>query len=103
VAARREDTLADSVTYRQLARLRPKAQAGDRRTARNHSGYSADFHRARSWTDVAFLENQVDAKVSFGLKAEGPDSSIHFRFSPENAQGAVTSQGPEGTVRFYAV
>jgi hypothetical protein len=61
------------------------------------------FHRARSWTNVAFLENQVDAKVSFGVKVEGPDTSINFQFSPENAQGAVTSQGPEGTVRIYAV
>ena len=62
-------------------------------------------HHARSWTNVAFLGNQVDAQVSFGVKvdSEGPDTRINFQFSPENARGAVVSQGPEGMVRLYAV
>jgi hypothetical protein len=59
--------------------------------------------RTRSWTNVAFLGNQVDAKVSFGVKVEGPDTSINFQFSPENARGAVLRHGPQGTVRLYAV
>ena len=56
----------------------------------------------RSWTNIAFLGGQVDAHVSFGVKTEGPDT-INFRFSPENAPGAVLCHGPEGTVRLYAV
>ena len=59
--------------------------------------------RTRSWTNVAFLENQVDAQVSFGVRVEGPNTSINFQFSPENARGAVLRNGPEGTVRLYAV
>jgi hypothetical protein len=59
--------------------------------------------RSRSWTNVAFLENQVNAQVSFGVRVEGPDTSINFQFSPENAQGAVLRHGPEGTVRLYPV
>ena len=57
--------------------------------------------RARSWTNVAFLGNQSDAQVLFGVKVEGP--SINFQFSPEHVRGAVLRQGPEGTVRLYAV
>ena len=59
--------------------------------------------RTRSWTNVAFLENQVNAQVSFGVKVEGPDTSINFQFSPEHPQGAVLRDGPEGTVGLYAV
>jgi hypothetical protein len=59
--------------------------------------------RARSWTNIAFLENQGDAQVSFGVNVEGLDTSINFQFSPENARGAVLRYGPEGTVRLYAV
>ena len=59
--------------------------------------------RTRSWTNVAFLGSQVDAQVSFGVRVEGPDTSINFQFSPENAQGAVLRHGPEGTVRLHVV
>jgi hypothetical protein len=59
--------------------------------------------RTRSWTNIAFLEDKVDAQVSFGVKIEGPDTGINFQFSPENARGAVLRHGPEGTVRLYAV
>ena len=55
----------------------------------------------RSWTNVAFLGGQVDAQVSFGIRAE--NTSINFQFSPENARGAVLCNGPEGTVCLYAV
>ncbi len=60
----------------------------------------------RSWTNVAFLGGQVDARVSLGVNVEGPDSPdpiINFQFSPENARGAVLCRGPEGMVRLYAV
>jgi hypothetical protein len=59
--------------------------------------------RTRSWTNVAFMGNQVDAQVSFGVYVGGPSASINFQFSPENARGAVLCQGPEGAVRLYAV
>ena len=61
--------------------------------------------RARSWTNVAFLGDQVDAKVSFGVnvEVEGPDTSINFQFAPENARGAVLRLGPQGRVRLYAI
>ena len=60
-------------------------------------------HHTRSWTNIAFLGNQADAQVSFGVKVECADTSVNFQFSPENARGAVVSQGPEGTVRSYTV
>ena len=57
----------------------------------------------RSWTNVAFLGGEVDARVSFGVRVEGPENTINFQFSPKNARGAVLCRGPEGTVRLYAV
>ena len=63
--------------------------------------------RTRSWANIAFLGNRVDAQVSFGVQVEGSASgtstSINFQFSPGNARGAVFRHGPEGTVRLYAV
>jgi hypothetical protein len=64
----------------------------------------------RSWINVAFLGNQVDAnpaEVLFGVnvegpEVEGPDTVIKFRFSPGNARGAVLRHGPQGTVRLFA-
>ena len=61
------------------------------------------YDLTRSWTNIAFLGGQADAQVSFGVKVEGPDTSINFQFSPENARGAVVCQGPEGTVRLCAI
>jgi hypothetical protein len=55
----------------------------------------------RSWTNIVFLGGQADARVSFGVKVEGPD--INYQLLPELVQGAVIGQGPEGTVRLYAV
>ena len=60
-------------------------------------------HRTRSWANIAFLGNHVDAQVTFGVKVEGPDTSVKFQFSRGNARGAVLRLGPEGTVRLYAV
>jgi hypothetical protein len=59
--------------------------------------------RTKSWANIAFLENEDDSRVSFGVRVENPDPSITFQFSPENAQGAVLHHGPEGEVRLYAV
>ena len=56
----------------------------------------------KSWTNVAFL-GEADAQVSFGVKVEGPNTSINFQFSPEHAHGAMLHHGPEGTVCLYAV
>ncbi|KAI0276285.1 hypothetical protein BGY98DRAFT_1098257 [Russula aff. rugulosa BPL654] len=52
--------------------------------------------RTKSWANIAFLENEDDSRVSFGVRVENPDPSITFQFSPENAQGAVLHHGPEG-------
>ena len=57
--------------------------------------------RTISWTNVAFLGNQADAQVSFGVKADGPNTSVKFQFG--NTRGAVLRRGPEGTVRLYAI
>ena len=57
---------------------------------------------ARSWTNVAFLGG-ADAQVSFGVRVEGPNISINFQFSPEQARGAILQHGPEGTVCLHAV
>ena len=57
----------------------------------------------RSWTNVAFLGGEADAQVSFGVKVEGPNTSINFQFLPEHARGAVLRHGPEGTVSLYAI
>jgi hypothetical protein len=55
----------------------------------------------RSWTNVAFLGGP-NAQVSFGVRVEGPNTSINFQFSPEHACGAMLHHGPEGAVRLYA-
>jgi hypothetical protein len=59
--------------------------------------------RTRSWTNIVFWGNQIDAEVSFGVRVGGPDTGINFQFSPENARGAVLRHGPKGTVRLYTV
>ncbi|KAF8501491.1 hypothetical protein F5888DRAFT_1236026 [Russula emetica] len=51
----------------------------------------------RSWTNIAFLGGCADARVSFGVKVEAPNTSINFQFSPESGRGAVLQHGPEGT------
>jgi len=57
--------------------------------------------RTRSWTNVAFLGNHADAKVSFGVKVD--DARIAFQFQRGHVLGAVLNQGPEGTVRWCAI
>ena len=59
--------------------------------------------RTKSWANIAFLGDQEDSRVSFGVRVENPGPTITFQFSPEDAQGAVLHYGPEGEVRLYAV
>ncbi|KAI0299166.1 hypothetical protein BC826DRAFT_62160 [Russula brevipes] len=54
---------------------------------------------ARSWTNVAFLEGQGDAKASFGVKVvDGIDASINWQYSPEHICGALLNQDPRGRI-----
>ncbi len=56
---------------------------------------------ARSWTNVAFLEGEGEARVSFGVElvdGHGPDANIKWHFSPGRIRGALLNQGPEGKV-----
>ncbi|KAH9989451.1 hypothetical protein BJV77DRAFT_684089 [Russula vinacea] len=52
--------------------------------------------RTRSWTNVAFLGDQLDSQVSFGVKVEGSDTNVKFQSSRGNTRGAVLRHGPEG-------
>ena len=54
----------------------------------------------RSWSNVAFLGGQVDARASFGTKVlDALDGSIGIQYSPGHVEGALLNQGPEGKVR----
>jgi hypothetical protein len=56
--------------------------------------------RTRSWTNIAFLEGQVDAKGTYREKVvERADGSIEVRFSSGHVAGGVLSHGPQGKVR----
>jgi hypothetical protein len=55
--------------------------------------------RARSWTNVAFLKNQFDAEVSFGVEVtHGLEGRVVWQVSPERIRGAVLNKGPSGKV-----
>ena len=56
--------------------------------------------RAKSWTNVAFLKNQLDAEVSFGVEVtHSLEDRISWQVSPEQNRGAVLNKGPSGKVR----
>jgi len=56
--------------------------------------------RVRSWTNTAFLRNQLEAQVSFGVEVtHSPESIISWQVSPEQIRDAVFNQGPTGKVR----
>ena len=56
-------------------------------------------HRTKSSTNVAFLELQGDAQVSFGMTGvDDLEASIRWRFSPERIRGAVLNCGPDGNL-----
>jgi hypothetical protein len=60
--------------------------------------------RVRSWSNVSFLGNQVDAEARFGVKvSEGHGAGINVQFSPGHVVGAVLNHGSEGTVRLCPV
>jgi hypothetical protein len=66
------------------------------------------FHRTRSWANIAFLESQPDARVSFGVEVagaavDGPGISIKWQISPERVQGAELSWGPDGKVCYRGI
>ncbi|KAN0135134.1 hypothetical protein V8E53_007025 [Lactarius tabidus] len=52
-------------------------------------------HLTRSWTNVAFLEDQTDARVSFEFQVAA-DTSINWNVSPDRIIGAVLNHGPIG-------
>jgi hypothetical protein len=54
-------------------------------------------HLTRSWTNVAFLEDQTDARVSFEFQVAA-DTSINWGVSPDRIIGAVLNPGPIGKV-----
>jgi hypothetical protein len=56
-------------------------------------------HRTRTWTNVAFNEGQMNAKVTFGVQVTDDASvSVNWQVSRRNIQGAMLSQGPSGVV-----
>ena len=108
VTARREDTLAQGAFMRWIVKHIDNWFAFARRLELGIDNMEeiilvTGCDRTRSWTNVAFLEHQADAQVSFGVRVEGPNTNINFQFSPENARGAVLRHGPEGAVCLYAV
>lgn len=54
-------------------------------------------HLSRSWTNVAFLEDQTDARVSFEFKVAA-NNSIDWIVSPDRIIGAFLNLGPIGQV-----
>ena len=60
--------------------------------------------RTRSWSNVAFFENEHNARATFAAKVlYGPAISIEWQSSAENVQGAVLHRGPDGTVRWCII
>ena len=55
--------------------------------------------RAKSWSNITFLKNQLGVQVSFGVEVTGdPEGTISWQVSPEQIRGAVFNQGPSGKV-----
>jgi hypothetical protein len=55
--------------------------------------------RARSWTNVAFLKDQLEAQVCLGVEVpHGPEGRISWQVSSEQIRDAVFNQGPNGKV-----
>ena len=57
----------------------------------------------KSWANIAFLGNQYDSQVSFGVRVENRDPKVSYQFLPENARGAVLHHGPEGNLQVRCV
>ena len=55
--------------------------------------------RAKSWSNITFLKNQLGVQVSFGVEVtHDPEGTISWQVSPEQIRGAVFNQGPSGKV-----
>ena len=54
-------------------------------------------HLSRSWTNVAFLENQTHVQVSFEFQVTA-NTSIDWIVSPDRNIGAFVNLGPIGKV-----
>jgi hypothetical protein len=54
-------------------------------------------HLSRSWTNVAFLEDQTEAWVSFECQVTA-DTNIVWNVSPDRTIGALLNRGPIGKV-----
>ncbi|KAF8258507.1 hypothetical protein EI94DRAFT_1129103 [Lactarius quietus] len=52
-------------------------------------------HLTKSWANIAFLEDQIDALVSFEVQVDA-DIDINWRVSPDRIKGALLNQGPIG-------
>jgi hypothetical protein len=59
--------------------------------------------RAKSWTNVTFLEGQVDANGSYKVKAVESANKVEVQFLSGHVTGGVLSHGPRGTVRRCAI
>jgi hypothetical protein len=55
--------------------------------------------RTRSWTNIAFLEGQIDTKGSYKVKAVENASIMEVQYSSGQVAGGVLSHGPRGAVR----
>ncbi len=55
------------------------------------------FHRTRSWTNVAFLEEKTAARVSFEAHVHA-GTNVNWLVSPDRIVGAVLNHGPIGRV-----
>jgi hypothetical protein len=55
-------------------------------------------HLARSFANIAFLENREEEQVSFEVRVSNV-SCVEWRFSLEDAQGVALNVGPSGQVR----
>ena len=59
-------------------------------------------HLSRSWTNVAFLEDQTDARVSFEFQVTA-NTSIDWIVSPDRIIGAFLNLGPIGKVGWNVI
>ena len=106
LGARREDTLAQSAFGEWIVKhvddwfeFARELQLGIQR--REEIILVTGCDRTRSWTNVAFLEGQVDAKGSYRVKAVESANNVEVQYSSGHVAGGVLSHGPRGTVRVY--
>lgn len=58
-------------------------------------------HLTRSWTNVAFLDSQTDARLAARVSFEvqvAADTTINWHVSPGRIIGALLNRGPNGKV-----